>query len=100
MKVFFGIALSALAAGCLLAAAPVVAQEGNVQRSGQEIVTTVCSDCHSHVRICYNLDKGKGFWEATTRRMVSNGAPMTFGEVDVVAGYLSGLEQGSSLVCR
>lgn len=100
MKFFWGIVLAALGAGCLLAAAPAVAQEEKAKRSGQEIVTTVCSDCHSPVRICYNLDKGKGFWEATTRRMVSNGAPMTSGEVDVVAGYLSGLEQGSPLVCR
>lgn len=100
MKLCIGIALSALAVIWLFASGPVKAQDGKGQRSGEEIVTMVCGDCHSLTRICYNLDKGEGFWSSTTRRMISNGAPLVPGEVDAVVGYLSGLEQGSPLVCR
>ncbi len=57
----------------------------------EELVSTRCTLCHTRDRIENNIAAGRDgvFWERTTRRMVSNGAPINEDERALIAAYLT-----------
>lgn len=48
-----------------------------------------CVVCHTADRICANWGKGEDFWEATVKRMASNGAKVSDGEIMAFSMLLS-----------
>lgn len=72
---------------------------GSQDEQGEELVTSVCNQCHSFNRICRHLGHDLDFWYSTVGRMISNGAPIDQEQREIIAGYLADLEPGSEPVC-
>lgn len=74
--------------------------DSGAAKAGEQIVTAICTRCHSTARICTNLGGDAAFWQATAAKMQKNGAPLDEADVPVLVEYLSGLTAGSKPVCK
>ncbi len=59
--------------------------------AAEQLVATRCTLCHTRDRIDEEIEEGQGarFWEMTTKRMISNGAPINEEERALIAAYLT-----------
>ncbi|WP_029893760.1 c-type cytochrome [Desulfohalovibrio reitneri] len=89
---------------CLLAFVLVFAamttHTGRASDDGERILNNVCNQCHSHERVCRNLGRDEGFWDATVNRMRGNGAPLSDEDIETMVTFLSGLEKNAPVVCE
>lgn len=74
--------------------------DSGAAKAGEQIVTAICTRCHSTARICTNLGSDAPFWQAITGKMKKNGAPLDEADVPVLVDYLAGLTAGSKPVCK
>jgi virginiamycin B lyase len=75
--------------GWALPAAPQNANSALPEGNGQEIVRTVCSQCHSLDNITRSTGYTRAGWENTVAMMRNAGAPLPPDQVATVVGYLA-----------
>ncbi len=78
----------------LAASAPAASEDG------RQTVENVCNRCHTHERVCQNLNRNEAWWHMTTLRMIQNGAPINEAQAKSAASFLAALKPGSEPVCK
>ena len=85
---------------CLVAAMAASALAVPDTTIGKDVVAATCNRCHGFDFVCNNLGQNVDWWKKTTKRMISNGAPISVEQAKDAAMYLAGLEKGASDICN